>query len=148
LLKCYRVNSVVGDRYGGEWPREQFRKLGVRYELSPRPKSDLYKDVLPLINSRQVELLDHPRCVAQLCSLERRAGRGGRDSIDHPPGSHDDVCNAVAGVLVAASARRRYDTSLNWVTDDVGASEAPEEQWARQQLLNSIYGGGYGMFGR
>jgi hypothetical protein len=26
--------------------------------------------------------------------------RGGRDSIDHGPGSHDDVANAVAGVLL------------------------------------------------
>ena len=60
LLKRYRVRDVTGDRYAGEWPREQFRKCGVQYELSQRPKSDLYRDFLPLINSRQVELLDHP----------------------------------------------------------------------------------------
>ena len=36
LLKQYGVHSVVGDRYGGEWPREQFRKLGCEYELSVR----------------------------------------------------------------------------------------------------------------
>ena len=40
LLKSYFVTSVVGDRYAGEWPREQFKKLGVAYELSQRPKSD------------------------------------------------------------------------------------------------------------
>src|SRR5262249_19712611 len=28
--------------------------------------------------------------------------RGGRDSIDHAPGAHDDIANAVAGALVAA----------------------------------------------
>ena len=32
--------------------------------------------------------------------LERRTSRGGRDSIDHAPGAHDDLPNAVAGVLV------------------------------------------------
>jgi hypothetical protein len=40
--------------------------------------------------------------VMQLTSLERRTSRGGRDSIDHAPGSHDDIANAVAGALVTA----------------------------------------------
>jgi hypothetical protein len=31
--------------------------------------------------------------------LERSTRSGGRDSVDHPPGAHDDVSNAVAGVL-------------------------------------------------
>ena len=38
----------------------------------------------------------------QFTSLERRISRGGRDSIDHPPGAHDDIANAVAGALVIA----------------------------------------------
>ena len=29
----------------------------------------------------------------------RRTSRAGRDSIDHAPGSHDDLINAVAGVM-------------------------------------------------
>ena len=29
LLKKYRINTVEGDRYGGEWPREQFRNAGM-----------------------------------------------------------------------------------------------------------------------
>ena len=44
-------------------------------------------------------LLDHPRLIAQLGGLERRTARGGKDSIDHAPGAHDDVANAAAGVL-------------------------------------------------
>ena len=62
-------------------------------------KSDIYKEFLPLLNSNTVELLDNPKIVSQLSSLERRVARGGRDSIDHAPGAHDDVTNAVAGVL-------------------------------------------------
>ena len=62
---------------------------------------------LPLINSGRVELLDHPRLVAQLCGLERRTAWGGRDSIDHGPGGHDDVANAVAGALVAVAEAPR-----------------------------------------
>jgi hypothetical protein len=46
---------------------------------------------------RRIQLLDHPKLTNQLCGLERRTARGGRDSIDHAPGAHDDLCNAVAG---------------------------------------------------
>lgn len=51
VLKSYGVLRVVGDRYGGEWPREQFRSHGITYEPADRTKSDLYKEVLPLLNS-------------------------------------------------------------------------------------------------
>jgi hypothetical protein len=106
LLARYQVTTVVGDRYGGEWPREAFRRHGITYEVADTPCSDLYRDLLPLITSQQVALLDHPRLVTQLCSLERRTGRGGRDQIDHPPGAHDDLANAAAGALVLAARRR------------------------------------------
>ena len=99
LLRHYRISKVTGDRYGGEWPRERFRAFGIAYEPAGKAKSDIYRELLPVINSRQVELLDDPRLVAQIVGLERRTGRGGRDSIDHAPGGHDDLCNAVAGVI-------------------------------------------------
>jgi hypothetical protein len=56
---------------------------------------------MALINSKRIELLDNAKLVAQLCALERRTARGGRDSIDHRRGAHDDVANAVAGVAIA-----------------------------------------------
>jgi hypothetical protein len=101
-LKRYRIDTVTGDRYAGEWPREQFRKHGLDYELSAHPKSDIYRDLLPLLNSGTADLLDHPVLLTQLATLERRTGRGGRDSIDHAPNAHDDVANAAAGALVLA----------------------------------------------
>jgi hypothetical protein len=104
VLKSYGVNSVRGDRYGGEWPRERFRAHGISYEVCETTKSDLYRDLLPVINAARCELLDHPRLVAQLTSLERRTARGGRDSIDHPPSAHDDLSNAVAGAVMMAGA--------------------------------------------
>ncbi len=106
LLRLYRVRRVYGDRYAGEWPREQFWKHGVVYKPAEKVKSDLYRDILPMLNSKRVELLDNSVLVAQLCSLERRTGRGGRDSIDHPPRGRDDVANAVAGALLTASEAR------------------------------------------
>ena len=105
LLKAYGVRTVTGDRYAGEWPRERFRVAGITYELSDRPKSDLYRDVLPLLNSGKVELLDNSRLITQFCNLERRTARGGRDSIDHPPSMHDDLANAVAGAVLSAGVK-------------------------------------------
>ena len=57
------------------------------------------------INSGTVELLDHPRLLAQLCNLERRVARGGRDSIDHAPGGHDYLINTAAIALVRVLRR-------------------------------------------
>lgn len=99
LLARYGVTSVTGDRYAGEWPREQFRKHGVEYEISESPRSDLYRDMLPVLNSGRVVLLDDEKTVNQIVGLERRTARGGRDSIDHAPGGHDDLANAVAGAM-------------------------------------------------
>ncbi|WP_421621777.1 hypothetical protein [Alkalilimnicola ehrlichii] len=103
LLKEYRITKVVGDRYGGEFPRELFRKQGIAYKLSDRPKRDLYRDMLPLLNSGRVELLDNGRLQNELTSLERRTSRAGKDSIDHPPNGHDDVVNSVAGCIIEAA---------------------------------------------
>jgi hypothetical protein len=101
-LKSYFIGTVQGDRYAGEWPRERFAAHGVRYEPCEQPKSTLYQALLPALNAKRVELLDHQRGITQLCSLERRTARGGRDSIDHPPGGHDDIANAIAGAVAAA----------------------------------------------
>jgi hypothetical protein len=61
---------------------------------------------LPPVNARACSLLDDDRLVRQLTSLERRVSRGvNRDNIDHPPGAHDDLANAVAGALVQAQTR-------------------------------------------
>jgi hypothetical protein len=96
---------VTGDRYAGEWPRERFRTHGIEYQPSEKPKSMIYGELLPILNSGQCDLLDVPRLASQLCGLERRTTRGGRDSIDHPPGAHDDLANCVAGALVRVAGR-------------------------------------------
>ncbi|MEC9245724.1 MAG: terminase family protein [Pseudomonadota bacterium] len=98
-LRLYGINSVEGDRYAGEWPREQFRKRGFTYRVAGKTRSELYLDLLPVLNSGMVDLLDNQKLINQLISLERRVARGGRESIDHPPGGHDDCANAVAGVV-------------------------------------------------
>jgi len=104
VLKAYGISKVVGDRYAGEFAREPFRAHGAEYELAEKPKSDWYRDALPVLTSSKAELLDHARLVAQFCQLERRVARGGRETIDHAPHGHDDLCNVVAMVLVLAAS--------------------------------------------
>ncbi len=106
-LKSYGVHEVTGDRYAGEWPREQFRKLGIQYRLAEKPRSDLYRDMLPTLNSATVELLDSKKLVNQIVGLERRVARGGKESIDHSPHSHDDLANAAAGVISLLAVERQ-----------------------------------------
>jgi hypothetical protein len=99
VVKSYGLTKVVGDRWGGEWPREQFRNAGVEYEVAELTKSQIYTEALPVFNAHRIELLDHARLRAQLLGLERRTARGGRESIDHAPHAHDDIANAVAGAI-------------------------------------------------
>jgi Phage integrase family len=47
LLRAYRVSTVTGDRYAGEWPREAFRTHGIRYEPAETTKSEYYGALLP-----------------------------------------------------------------------------------------------------
>jgi hypothetical protein len=107
VLRRFGVSRVIGDRYAGLWPAARFAEHGIAFEQSARPKSDLYCDLLPLLNAKRVELLDNPRLAAQLVGLEGRTARSGRDTFDHTPGAHDDLANVVAGVLVGLDLDRR-----------------------------------------
>jgi hypothetical protein len=121
ILKLYRVNQIVGDRYAGEWPREQFRRHGIAYEVATKSKSDLYVAFLPLLTSQMVELVDQLRLIQQIVGLERRTARGGRDSIDHGPNGHDDLANVVAGVRRCSQSNRvttrrsRGSVTSHWI---------------------------------
>lgn len=102
-LKTYGISEVIGDRYGGEWPRERFLTHGIQYRIADKTKSEIYQAALPMLNSGRVELLDNKTLRTQLVGLERRTARGGKDSIDHRPGGRDDVVNAAAGVLISCA---------------------------------------------
>jgi hypothetical protein len=102
VLRQYGVRSITGDRYGAEWVVEQFNRNGISYEPSELNKSEIYQELLPLLNSRTAALLTNDRLERQLLSLERRTSPAGRDQIDHPRGARDDLANAVAGALVMA----------------------------------------------
>ena len=70
-------------------------------------RSEIYLNLLPLLTSGRVSLLDQPRLAIQLSSLERKASRSGRDSVSPPVGAYDDLANAVAGAVVLAESDQR-----------------------------------------
>jgi hypothetical protein len=128
-LRAYDIHEVTGDRYGGEWPPDRFSVHGINYETSELNKSEIYREALPLLMQGRIEFLDHKRLIAQTCSLERRTARGGRDTIDHPAGGHDDCANAACGALLLAAGKR----SASWIWKRIGAG-------AFDALTQRLYG--------
>jgi len=104
-LKRFGLRSTAGDNFAAEWVAEAFRNCGIKYHKSPKNKNELYRELLPMLFSDQVELLDDPVLIDQLAALERRTRSGGKDVIDHPKDGKDDLANAVAGVVVNSSQR-------------------------------------------
>jgi hypothetical protein len=142
-LAAYGVARVTGDKYAGQWPREQFKKRNIDYVPSERVKSDIYRDCLPLLNSRKCQLLDIRRLISQLHGLERRTVRGGRDSFDHGSGAHDDLANAAAGALSLAVMESQTVTAMTGTYAFTGcaprgcellASMAPPPGWENQKV--------------
>jgi hypothetical protein len=132
---AYGITTATADRWAGQFPVEQMRKHGIRVEPSARSKSELYRELLPIINSGGCELLDHPRLIAQLAGLERRVARGGKDSIDHSPGGHDDVINAVAGAIVLAATWRGDGISERDFMTGEPVYDSPDDEYDLNHLL-------------
>src|SRR5204863_2815884 len=57
-LRAYSLTSVTGDRYAGETFKAAFERLGVRYDVCGRSKSQLYEALEPRLNGGRVVLLD------------------------------------------------------------------------------------------
>jgi hypothetical protein len=134
-LASYNIGVVHGDKYGGLWPTEAFDKVSIRYEQLGRTKSDCYHDLLPVLNSGRIHLLDHPKTINQICSLERRVARGGKDSIDHPPGAgfHDDCANAVA-ILCSILTQQHQ---INYAAWSDTTADNPDAAWSK--FVRDVY---------
>ena len=104
-IKLFGLRSVTGDNYSADFVAKAFQNESLVYCQCSKNKSDLYVELLPLLSSAGIALLDDKVLVDQLASLERRTHSGGRDKIDHPPRLHDDLANAVAGAAFLASQK-------------------------------------------
>jgi hypothetical protein len=137
-LKAYGIRKIFGDKYAGVWPTEQFARFNIEYIPNAAPKSDLYAGLLSLLNSRRIELVNNPRLIAQLCGLERRTARGGKDSIDHPAGGMDDLANSIAGVA-ALLIEQPFDY-LNFCRKFNGtSSDDPDGNKSWMKLRETLY---------
>ena len=133
---------VYADRYAGDWPVVAFQKHGITVGRCDRTKSELYLELLPLLNSHTVELLDSERLRQQLSGLERRTSRGGKDVVDHAVGGHDDVVNAAAGALVMAM--RSVNQEIHMWGGDLDRSDdedAALRQRTAQELADTVVAG-------
>lgn len=113
VLRKYGITTVTGDRYAGRWPRDEFRRFGIGYEVSQMDRSALYLEFLAALNSGLIELPPCDATLRQLRGLERRTSRSGRDTIDHAPGAHDDRANAVAGVVASIQRPRNWSKTTS-----------------------------------
>ena len=99
LCKRYGIHTVTGDRYARGFVVEAFSSHDLKYTFSEQARSDLYLELLPLVNAERVRLLDDPELLRELRGLERRRGSSGRHKVDHRPGFHDDRANAATGSM-------------------------------------------------
>ena len=109
ILHTYQITQVIGDRYGGNWSSSEFKKNGVMYADSKLDKSEIYLQFQAICAMHQIRLPDSERLRLQLQSLERRTRAGGKDTVDHPEGLHDDIANACAGAAVHAFQQTVWD---------------------------------------
>ena len=133
LLKTYRISSVTGDKYGGAWVSEQFQRHGIYYRHSDLTKSELYLEALPLFAQGCVDLLDYQPLLMELQQLERRTSRSGRDSVDHPPGGHDDHANAACGCLALLASRLSQTAYTIPIVECIGDDGEDEEERLRRR---------------
>lgn len=114
LCHHYRVDTLIGDRWGGDFPKEALRIAGIGYKISEYTTSDAFVALLPLMNSKEIELTKHEKLLAQIGSLQRRPSSLGKDRIGHPSNSnaHDDLAAAVA--VAAAHCRFVKPYRVDW----------------------------------
>lgn len=139
VLRQYGCTHATGDRHAVGFVTEFFDSCGIKFVPSVHSKSELYGELLPLVNTGLCALLDHPTLKNQLLALERRSVRGGRDSIDHPRGGHDDVANVCAGALVLASGMvkdgKKFKGHFSFGGDNLGiVRSGSSEQRTKDQL--------------
>jgi hypothetical protein len=136
LLKGYRIYTCEGDAFGGEFAREPLKKAGISYVLAKKSKSDLYvHHLLPMLNSGRVDLLDNARAIGQIVGLECHTARAGKDKIDHAPGGHDDLANAIAGCVARVAGGGYGGFGGDWVD---GPDKVADDPKAQQERVNAL----------
>jgi hypothetical protein len=115
LKKEWGISEIVADAYAAGWPISAFAKHGIALTHASLSKSEIYVHVVPLFTSNRVRLLNNPRMIDQLCALRRKVSPNGREIVDHPRNAHDDLANAVCGLLWRLSPSGPASSADNWI---------------------------------
>jgi hypothetical protein len=99
LCRAYHVARVMGDNYAKDWVAGAWRDNGFEYIRSPKAKSELYLECMPLWRRGVARIPNLLRLTRELRLLERQTHRSGKDSVVHPRNEHDDFANVACGVL-------------------------------------------------
>jgi hypothetical protein len=95
-----------------------------------------YLEALPLFTRGLVGLPDSPALLRELRLLERLPGRVGKDQVSHPRNAHDDMANAVCGVLRSLANRLGFNTNYSeWIGGS--SSEADDPDWWRRMQFGA-----------
>ena len=128
LIKSYRVSKVVG---GDEFVKEPFRRHGINYEVCKQPKSDLFRDMLLLLNAGHITLPGSSlrssawsggcRALAEIASITRRA--------------LTMILRMQLRVLPRVTTAKSYDLSLDWVC---GPDTDARDAWQAARLWDHL----------
>jgi hypothetical protein len=130
-LKSYRLAKVTGDRFAERWVADAFARQGIRYEHSEEDRSGIYANMLPLLTSGRVRLLDNKRLIHQFAGLERTVLPAGRVKIDHVRGAMDDLSNAAAGACVLAAASASFSLNITRAAIARGMRPSPQQLYGQ-----------------
>ena len=126
VMKRYGITKAKADQVCGGMGCLAFAEPGrdITIEPSERSKSEIYLEIEPLFAQGSIAIPADRTLLHELRNLERRTHRGGRDSVDHPLGGHDDYANALAGAAQMASGED--DGLATWKSSARGdAAPAP-----------------------
>ncbi len=99
ILRKYGINNLQGDQYAAVAIKDKFQELGITYRetiFGRRTRPQLFNNLRHLIQQQRIELLDDPKLLAQLRSLEEHKGRDGNLDVRADRGLKDDLAIVVA----------------------------------------------------
>jgi hypothetical protein len=72
ILKKYRLEHVMGDRYAGAWVSSAFKNQGIRYDPCKVTKSELYLGMEGYVYTSRLKIPKNDILFKELVNLERR----------------------------------------------------------------------------
>jgi hypothetical protein len=113
-LLRWNISTVIGDAYAGGFIPSAFGRHRITYVPSKLSASELYLAAMTAFTSGTVALLDKADVIDQLVNLRRKIGQAGSESVQHMRGQHDDLANAVCGLihLLTPHEQAAVDTSI------------------------------------